>query len=162
MQRYITGVMVTAGVKPISLILYAYLAFIGLGQWVKDPEGCVAALHNLGWWALPLGAAAVAISPSGILLFIYCVVQMIRNRKTPYGTATLLAPFRAIGYLAFIVQIARTYAQFSGYLLTWCVCHLVKMVPVFGERGGLLNIWVATAVLSWPASWKAWVGNRKG
>lgn len=162
MQKYVTGIMVTLALQPASeLVFIALAAILGI-KGLSDFEGVKHSIGGLGWWAVPLGIAFVAVSPAGILRFVYCIVQWIRNRHVPYGTALSLSLFRAIGDLAFIIQTARTYPQFSGYLLTSSLCHLVGLVPVFGERGGLLNIWVATAVLSWPASWKAWLGKRRG
>ncbi|MDO8682010.1 MAG: hypothetical protein Q7N50_00815 [Armatimonadota bacterium] len=164
MQQYVTGIMVTLALQPASEIVFIILGSVLGIQVSKDFPGFPAIKHSIGkfgWWAIPLVFMVVAISPAGILRFLYCITQWIRNRHVPYGTATSLSLFRAIGDLAFMVQTAKTYPQFSGYLLTSSVCHLVNIAPVFGERGGLLNIWAATVLLSWPASFKAWRQERK-
>lgn len=163
MQHYITGIMVTIALQPASEIVLLSLA-AGLGaHWLSD----ITSFHslwkvlwqvmgNLGWWAPPLIVLFCAISPAGIMRFTFCLIQWLRYRRVPYGTALSLSLWRAIGDLAFMLQIAKTYPQFSAYLLTSSICHLVNIIPVFGERGGLLNIWVATVLLSWPASFKEW------
>lgn len=157
MQQYITGIMFTAAVKPVSeiVLVVAGAEFLKIAHEART-------LQHIGWWMLPAAVAIAMISPAGVLRFGYCLVQWARNRHVPYGIATALAYIRGVGDLAFMVQIAKTYPQFSGYLLTSSLCHLVNMVPVFGERGGLLNIWVATVFLSWPASLKALLRERRG
>jgi len=160
MQQYITGIMVTIALLPASEITFVLLAAAGLAS-IKDFESLREGLRALGWWALPLGLMLLTMSPGGVMRFLYCVCQWIRHPRVSYAAASALALFRAVGYLSFPVQIARTYPQFSGYLLTWSVCHLVNMVPVFGERGGLLNIWATTVLLSWPASARTWRAERR-
>ncbi|MDO8589080.1 MAG: hypothetical protein Q7T82_18790 [Armatimonadota bacterium] len=167
MQQYVTGIMVTLALQPASEIVLLSLAAVLGAHWLRDVTSFHALwrvlwqqMGHLGWWALPIVALFCAISPAGILRFTYCLVQWLRNRHVPYGTATSLALWRAIGDLAFMVQIARTHPQFSRYLLTSSICRLSGVVPVFGERGGLLNIWAATVFLSWPASFKAWRHER--
>jgi len=158
MQEYLTGILVTAAVKPTSELCYVLF-----WAWVVMQ---VDKLKTLGWWLAPLVAVVALISPSGTLRFAYCLSRLPFRRGVPFGTATLLAPFRALGDLAFFVQTAKTYPSFSGYLLTATACRLAEHFPVFGERGGLLSIWTVTVLLSWPASFRRWrewwQGQKKG
>jgi hypothetical protein len=150
LQQYITGILYTAAVKPVSEVSYligfiAYLTHI------------VEAFKSLGW-AMGILAAflLLLISPAGVLRFIYSVIMGILNPRVPYLAAIVCAPVRGLGDLAFPIQMGVTYPAFSTYLLTSSLCKLVQHVPVFGERGGLLSIWSVTVFLSWPASFKAW------
>jgi hypothetical protein len=150
LQQYITGILYTAAVKPVSEVSYligfiAYLTHI------------VEAFKSLGW-VMGIFAAflLLLISPAGVLRFLYAAVMGIINPRVPYLAAIVCAPIRGLGDLAFPIQMAVTYPAFATYLLTSSLCKLVEHVPVFGERGGLLSIWSVTVFLSWPASFKAW------
>lgn len=152
-QHYLTGMMVVAAVKPTSEICYVLLLayLVSLVNW----------LRSLGWWAVPIASLVALISPAGVPRFLYCVVMGSVNRDVPYGTALLMAPIRAVGDLSFAAQIAKTHPGFSAYLLTSTTCRLAEHMPVFGERGGLLSVWVVTVLLSWPASLKTWLAARR-
>jgi len=144
LQNYITGLIVTAAVKPTSEIIYVllgvHLAFN------------TTTLSGLGWWGLLAAPVVALISPAGLLRFFYCIMAKIWNRKIPYGVALALSPIRGIGDFAFLIQTGKTFPSFSSYLIISSLCQLVEQVPVFGERGGLLSLWTVTAFISWPAS----------
>jgi hypothetical protein len=155
LQQYITGILYTAAVKPISEISYL-IGFIAL------ITHFLQALKHMGWYFAVLAAfLLVLISPAGILRFLYSVIMGVLNPKVPYWAAIICAPIRGLGDLAFPIQMAVTYTAFSSYLLTSSLCKLIEHVPVFGERGGLLSIWGITVFLSWPSSFKAWLRYRK-
>lgn len=152
-QQYITGLMVVAAVKPVSELTYL---LVGVTAFFTFLHQIGEHLQRLGWWALPIAFVILGISPAGVLRFLYCLTMGLLNRDVPYGTAILMAPIRAVGDLSFAAQIAKTHPGFSRYLLTSTTCRLAEHVPIFGERGGLLSLWVVTVVLSWPASLKTW------
>lgn len=149
LQQYITGILYTAAVKPVSEISYliGFIAYL---------TAFIEALKNLGWGYGILAAFLVLlISPAGVLRFLYSVFMGILNPRVPYWAAIICAPIRGLGDLAFPIQMAVTYPSFASYLLTSSICKLVEHVPIFGERGGLLSIWSVTCFLSWPASIRA-------
>jgi hypothetical protein len=154
LQQYITGIIYTATVKPVSEISYVFGFIVLVQSYLKD-------LRGLGLWIVPIVAALLSISPAGVLRFLYALVMGILNPKVPYWTAIVMAPIRGVGDLAFPAQMAKTYPAFASYLLTSSVCKLAEHIPVFGERGGLLAIWTVTVLLSWPASFGAWRRWRK-
>ncbi|MBI3944396.1 MAG: hypothetical protein HY321_00600 [Armatimonadetes bacterium] len=151
-QHYISGLMVVAACQPVSELTFLLLAALGVHHYVVNPR----VLPQLGWWFAPIAFVILGISPAGILRFLYCLVMGATHRDVPYGTATVMAPIRAVGDLSFAAQMAKTHPGFSRYLLTATTCRLAEHVPVFGERGGLLSVWVVTVALSWPASLKTW------
>jgi hypothetical protein len=79
---------------------------------------------------------------------LYLVIRE-RNFKD-YNIAVFLGFFKYIGYLAFPIQMTYHYPVLARFMATHWATEAVHIVPVFGERGALLEHWVFCLFYNWP------------
>ena len=96
--------------------------------------------------ALIHGAAIIAafqvvpISPGSLVRGLYVVYLVIRERNfKDYNIAVFLGFFKYIGYLAFPIQMTYRYPALARFMAGHWATEAVHAVPVFGERGALLE-----------------------
>jgi len=83
------------------------------------------------------------ISPGSIVRGLFVVYLMIRERNwRDYLLACPLSFVKYIGYLAFPLQMAASYPYLARFMASRWATNAVHFVPVFGERGALLEHWV--------------------
>jgi len=58
--------------------------------------------------------------------------------------------FKYIGYLAFPIQMTYHYPALARFMSAHWATGAVHIVPVFGERGALLEHWVFRLFYNWP------------
>ena len=97
-----------------------------------------------GWFLITIGAFQVMpISPGSLCRGFYVVYLMIRERNwRDYLVAAPLSFVKYIGYLAFPLQMTTTYPHLARFLVSRRATALVHVIPVFGERGALLEHWI--------------------
>jgi len=61
-----------------------------------------------------------------------------------------LSFFKFIGYLAFPIQMTYHYPALARFMAAHWATEAVHIVPVFGERGALLEHWVFCLFYNWP------------
>jgi hypothetical protein len=75
----------------------------------------------------------------------------IRDRSfKDYNIALFLSYFKYVGYLAFPIQMTYHYPAMSRFMAAHWATEAVHIVPVFGERGALLEHWVFCLFYNWP------------
>jgi hypothetical protein len=75
----------------------------------------------------------------------------IRDRNfNDYNIALFLSYFKYVGYLAFPIQMTYHYPALARFMAGHWATEAVHMVPVFGERGALLEHWVFNLFYNWP------------
>jgi hypothetical protein len=79
---------------------------------------------------------------------VYLVIRE-RNFKD-YNIAVFLGFFKYIGYLAFPIQMAYRYPALARFMAGHWATEAVHIVPVFGERGALLEHGVFCLFYNWP------------
>lgn len=120
------------------------------------------AYRQLGWaQSMAYGTAAAAaiqlmpISPGSIARGLFVIYMMIKDRDVKnYYIAAPVSFVHVIGYLAFPLQMASHNAALARFLAGKWTIGLVHLVPVFGERGGLLEHWVFDFFFNLPLSIK--------
>ncbi|UCE99655.1 MAG: hypothetical protein JSV82_00895, partial [Planctomycetota bacterium] len=76
---------------------------------------------------------------------------VIRERNfKDYNIAVFLGFFKYIGYLAFPIQMTYHYPALARFMAAHWATEAVHIVPVFGERGALLEHWVFCLFYNWP------------
>jgi hypothetical protein len=91
------------------------------------------------------------ISPGSLVRGFYVVFMMIKDRSfKDYNIAVFLGFFKYIGYLAFPIQMTYRYPELARFMAGHWATEAVHMVPVFGERGALLEHWVFGLFYNWP------------
>ena len=83
------------------------------------------------------------ISPGSICRGLYVVYLMIRERNfRDYAVAAPLSFVKYIGYLAFPIQMTASYPALSQFMAGRWATEAVHIIPVFGEKGALLEHYV--------------------
>jgi len=95
-------------------------------------------------FAIVLGFFQVfPISPGSICRGLYVVYLMISERNfRDYAVAAPLSFVKYIGYLAFPIQMAASYPALSQFMAGRWATGAVHIIPVFGEKGALLEHYV--------------------
>jgi hypothetical protein len=118
------------------------------------------AYRGLSWaQAVGLGTAAAAtiqllpISPGSISRGLFVLYLMIRERDIrSYYIAAPVSFIHVIGYLAFPLQMVAHDPALARFMAGRWARNAVHLVPVFGERGGLLEHAVFDLFFNLPLS----------
>jgi hypothetical protein len=106
-------------------------------------------------WGIGLGIIAlfqvVPVSPGSLTRGLYVVYLVISERNfKDYNIAVFLGFFKYIGYLAFPIQMTYRYPTLARFMAVHWATDAVHVVPVFGERGALLEHGVFCLFYNWP------------
>jgi len=87
--------------------------------------------------------------------------MVIRERNfKDYNIAVFLSFFKYIGYLAFPIQMSYHYPALARFMASHWATEAVHIVPVFGERGALLEHWVFDLFYNWPLTIRRRMSKR--
>ena len=135
-QKYLKSMAVHVCTLPVTQIVSVIVAFayVRLHPELSWQE---ASLHA----GLILGLFQVTpISPGSLVRGLYVTVLVLRERNfKDYSIAFSLSFFKYIGYLAFPIQMAYRYSDLARFMAGHWATGAVHIVPVFGERGALLE-----------------------
>jgi len=93
----------------------------------------------------------IPISPGSLVRGLYVVYMAIKDRSfKDYNIAIFLGFVKYIGYLAFPIQMTYHYPALARFMAGHWATEAVHIVPVFGERGALLEHWVFNLFYNWP------------
>ncbi|MHC4757545.1 MAG: hypothetical protein ACYTE8_02705 [Planctomycetota bacterium] len=145
-QKYLISLAVHICTLPVTQIVSATVAL-----WYKIA-------NNLTWaqaWGQMLLIMAIfqitPISPGSIARGLYTLTMVIRERNfKDYNIAIFLSFFKYIGYLAFPIQMSYHYPALARFMASHWATEATHIVPVFGERGALLEHWVFRLFYNWP------------
>jgi len=124
-------------------------------------------VYQMSWGASVAAGTAVGaliqflpISPGSLARFLYVLYRMIRERDwRNYYIAAPVSIIHVVGYLAFPLQMVAHDPALARFLAARWAVGLVRVVPVFGEHGGLLEHGVFDFFFNLPIS--AQRGYRK-
>ncbi|MCD6288122.1 MAG: hypothetical protein J7M12_03295 [Candidatus Hydrogenedentes bacterium] len=144
-----------------------HLCTLPVTQIVSVTAGTVAyyyTYHVMGWdaaksaalsAAIIVGAQVMPISPGSICRGAYVLYLMIRERNIKnYWLAAPLSFVKYIGYLSFPIQMVKEFPAFSRFMAGRWATKMVAFIPVFGERGALLEHTVFDVFFNVPISIK--------
>jgi len=133
-QKYLISLVVHLCTLPASEITWVMCAFIywlthrGQPNTFAVVAGIVAAFQ------------VVPISPGSLIRGLYVLYLIIRERNfRAYNIAMFLGFLKYVGYLAFPIQMTYHYPALARFMATHWATEAVYIVPVFGERGALLE-----------------------
>ena len=93
----------------------------------------------------------IPVSPGSLARGLYAVGIAIYDRSfKDYNIAVFLSFFKYIGYLGFPIQMTYHYPALARFMASHWATEAVHIVPVFGERGALLEHWVFCIFYNWP------------
>jgi len=106
-------------------------------------------------WSVAAGIVAlfqvIPVSPGSFCRGAYVLYLVIRERNfRDYNIAVFLGFFKYVGYLAFPIQMTYRYPALARFMAGHWATEMVHIVPVFGERGALLEHWVFGLFYNWP------------
>jgi hypothetical protein len=140
-QKYLVSLVVHLLLMPTTHIVAAIVAVI---YWYKTGD-------KLGAGGIMVLFQVIPISPGSIARGCYTVSLAIHDRSfKDYNIALFLSFFKYIGYLAFPIQMTYRYPALARFMAGHWATEIVHVVPVFGERGALLEHWVFCLFYNWP------------
>jgi hypothetical protein len=146
-QKYLVSLVVHLMTLPVTQMVSVSLAIIYVLMHPEMPRAQV--------WTVAAGIIAlfqvIPVSPGSFCRGIYVVWLVARERNfRDYNIAVFLGFFKYIGYLAFPIQMAYRYPALARFMAGHWATEMVHIVPVFSERGALLEHWVFGLFYNWP------------
>ena len=157
-QKYLKSLAVHVCTIPVTQIVSVAVALI----YVR--------LHpELSWQQATLHAGIILglfqvtpISPGSLVRGLYVTGLVLRERNfKDYSIAFFLSFFKYIGYLAFPIQMAYRYPDLARFMAGHWATGAVHIVPVFGERGALLEHAVFDLFYNFPLNIRRRVRERQ-
>jgi hypothetical protein len=157
-QKYLKSLAVHICTVPITQVVSVLIAIIYV---VTHPEMPRVQAYAIGISIIAL-FQVVPISPGSLARGLYVVYLVIRERNfRDYNIAVFLGFFKYIGYLAFPIQMAYRYPAMARFMAGHWATEAVHIVPVFGERGALLEHSVFCHFYNWPLTIRRRMKERR-
>ncbi len=134
-QIYLKALAVHVFTLPVTETLSIAIAIFAMfrygNTWTESMAYAVAIFASL---------QVIPISPGSFIRGTYVIYLMIRDRNIKnYWIAMSVSFFRIIGYLGFPLQMVTKYPLLARFMAGRWATQLVHIIPVFGERGALLE-----------------------
>jgi hypothetical protein len=144
-QKYLKSLAVHICTLPVTQIVSVAIAVIYYFTHREQPNAWVVGLGIIGFFQV------VPISPGSLTRGLYVLYLVISERNfKDYNIAVFLGFFKYVGYLAFPIQMTYHYPALSRFMSAHWATDATHIVPVFGERGALLEHWVFCLFYNWP------------
>ena len=138
-QKYLICLVVHLLTLPVTQIVSVIIAVIYV---LTHPEMPRAQAWGIGAGIIAL-FQVVPVSPGSLVRGLYVVYLVVSERNfKDYNIAVFLGFFKYIGYLAFPIQMTYRYPVLARFMAAHWATEAAHIVPVFGERGALLEHWV--------------------
>ncbi len=146
-QKYLKSLAVHVCTLPVTQIVSVLVSWI----YVRAHPEMTTAEAMAAVTAILVLFQITPISPGSLVRGLYVVYMMIKDRSfKDYNIAVFLGFFKYIGYLAFPIQMTYRYPELARFMAGHWATEAVHIVPVFGERGALLEHWVFRLFYNWP------------
>ena len=154
-QRYLISLVVHFMTIPITQVVMFIIARIYYVTHIEDPHALkISALIFISGQFIP-------ISPGSLVRGLYTTGLAIYDRNfKDYNIALFLSYFKYIGYLAFPIQMTYHYPAMARFMASHWATDAVHIVPVFGERGAVLEHWVFCLFYNWPLTIRRRIRKR--
>lgn len=157
-QKYLKSLAVHVCTLPVTQIVSVLVAFIYI-RLHPELSWQQASLHAgliLGFFQV------IPISPGSIARGLYVTFLVLKERNfKDYTIAFYLSFFKYIGYLAFPLQMAYRYPDLARFMAGRWAIGMAHIVPVFGERGALLEHVLFDAFYNYPLSLRRRIQLRR-
>ena len=146
-QKYLKSLAVHICLMPTTHVVATALAIYFIWTHPEMPRAQA--------WVIGFGIIAffqlIPISPGSLARGLYVLFLVIKERNfKDYSIALFLAFFKYVGYLAFPIQMTYRYPTLARFMAGHWATESVHVVPVFGERGALLEHGVFCLFYNWP------------
>jgi len=135
-QKYLKSLAVHVCTLPVTQIVSVTIAWI----YVKMHPEMSPKEHAAAVAAILVLFQITPVSPGSLARGLYVLYLVIRERNfKDYNIAVFLGFFKYVGYLAFPIQMAYRYPVLARFMAAHWATGAVHIVPVFGEKGALLE-----------------------
>ena len=146
-QKYLKSLAVHVCTLPVTQVVSFMLAIIYV---LTHPQMPRTQAYAIGVGIIAL-FQVVPISPGSLVRGLYVLYLVIREKNfKDYNIAVFLGFFKYIGYLAFPIQMTYRYPALARFMAGHWATGAVHVVPVFGERGALLEHKIFNLFYNWP------------
>lgn len=115
-------------------------AIVAVREYAMSHDAAAASFKFFATLGIFLG---FPVSPGSLSRGFYVLYLMIRERNfRDYMVAAPLSFVRYIGYVGFPIQMATAYPALSQFMAGRWATGVVHIIPVFGEKGALLEHYV--------------------
>jgi len=157
-QKYLKCVAVHLCTLPVTQVVAAIIAlyaFVRIGTTWQ--ESILYAAGVLAFFQV------IPISPGSLARGTYVVYLMVSERNwRNYWLAALVSFWHYIGYLGFPLQMVREFPALARFMAGRWATRMVRLVPVFGESGALLEHWIFDTFFNVPLSIKRRLSRGAG
>lgn len=157
-QKYLKSLAVHVCTVPVTQIVSVAVAFIYI-KLHPELSWQQAMLHG----GIILGLFQVTpVSPGSLVRGLYVSFLILRERNfKDYSIAFSLGFLKYIGYLAFPIQMAYRYPELARFMAGHWATGAVHIVPVFGERGALLEHVIFDLFYNYPLNIRRRIHQRR-
>ena len=156
-QKYLKSLAVHVCTLPVTQVVSVLVAIIYV---VMHPEMPRTQAYAIGIGIIAL-FQVVPISPGSLVRGLYVLYLVIREKNfKDYNIAVFLGFFKYIGYLAFPIQMTYRYPALARFMAGHWATEAVHVVPVFGERGALLEHKIFNLFYNWPLTLRNRIQKR--
>jgi phosphatidylglycerophosphatase A len=147
-QTYLLSMVVHLLTIPVTQVVSVIL-----GWYFADKYGGSAVESGAIFGGIVAAFQFTPISPGSITRGLYATGLMLWKRDwRNYSWAVMISYWKYIGYLGFPIQMVKSYPTLSRFVATRWAIHATNIVPVFGERGALLEYVAFNAFFNGPIS----------
>lgn len=156
-QKYLISLVVHLMTLPVTQVV----SVTHLAIWnAMHPEATATERTAVSLFILWI-YQVIPISPGSFCRGLYTTIMAIRDRNfKDYNIALFLSYFKYVGYLAFPIQMTYHYPALARFMAGHWATEAVHVVPVFGERGALLERWVFNLFYNWPLTIRQRMNQR--
>ena len=149
-QTYLKSVAVHACTLPITQVVAAVVAVYTMMVYGNTwAEGMVI---GTGVFVIFQG---LPISPGSSVRGLYVFGLMVSKRDfRNYWVAALVSFWHYIGYLGFPIQMVAKYPDLARFMGGNWATKMVHIIPVFGEKGALIEHWIFDGFFNAPLTLK--------
>ena len=160
-QKYLKCLAVHVCTLPVTQMVSGALAAYYFFFVAKTWEDAVT-------WSLVILAVfqITPVSPGSFVRGAYVVYLMIRERNWyDYRLASVISFWKYVGYLGFPIQMVSSYPVLARFMAARWATQGIRLVPVFGEHGALLEHGFFNLFFNVPISlkrrWEEWAGRNR-
>ncbi|MBN2210468.1 MAG: hypothetical protein JW709_03650 [Sedimentisphaerales bacterium] len=150
-ERYIQVYLVSLAVHVCTLPI-TQIVSVAVATWYLNKHPELTKAEAAAWTTGILAAFQITpVSPGSFCRGLYVLGLVIYERNIKdYKMALSLGFFKYIGYLAFPLQMAYRYPVLARFMAAHWATGAVHIVPVFGEKGALLEHGIFNLFYNWP------------
>lgn len=155
--KYLKSLGVHLATLPVSEIFWS-LFLLGAVVWSLTTD--VPWAEARARVAIVFGVVLlIPVSPGSLVRGVYVMYLMARDRNVrDYVVAAPISFVKIVGYLAFPIQMTTSYPVLARFMAAQWATGAVHVVPVFGEKGGLLEHHVFDVCFNLPRAFGRRVG----